>query len=120
MQDEYHDLIDSLNQAIDAENTYNVSTGLKNTVSEIKDLKKKIITWLKQMMCLGFNSRNYDLNVLEKHLNSNLLKSNANLSPIKRGNSFNYTGTCVFGFKKIFSTKLFIGIFLKTLRCERT
>ena len=40
------------------------------------------------MTCLGFNSGNYDLNVLEKHLISNLLKSNANLSLIERGNRF--------------------------------
>ena len=49
-------------------------------------MKKKFITWLKQLPCVGFNSGNYDLNVLEKNLISILLKTNENLSPIKRGN----------------------------------
>ena len=47
MQDEYRDVIDSLNQAIDAENAYKVSACLKNTVSDIKDLKKKIYYLIK-------------------------------------------------------------------------
>ena len=88
MQDEQRDVINSLNQAIDAENADNVSAGLKNTVSDINDLKKKIITWLKRLPCVGFKSRSYDLNVLGKKLNPILLKTNKNLSPIKRGNCF--------------------------------
>ena len=47
MQNEYHDKIFSLNQAIAAENAYNASTGFKDTISDIKSLNKKIITWLK-------------------------------------------------------------------------
>ena len=40
MQDEYRDIIDSLNQAIGDENAYNVSAGLKDTVSDIKKLEE--------------------------------------------------------------------------------
>ena len=88
MEATYHDVICELDQAIAAENVYNDAAGIKKSNSGIKDLKKKFITWLKQLPCVGFNSSNYDLNVLEKNLIPILLKTNENLSPIKRGNSF--------------------------------
>ena len=44
--------------------------------------------WIRQLPCIGFNSCNYDLNLLEKNLIPLLLETKEKLSPIKRGNSF--------------------------------
>ena len=77
MQNEYRDIIFSLDRAIAVENAYNASTGLRDSpILDIKNLKKKFIAWLKQLPCVGFNSGSYDLNALEK--------KNANLSKNKR------------------------------------
>ena len=85
---EYNDVLLQLNQALTVESAYNDTSGVKKSISEIKNLKSKFIRWLRQLLCLGFNSSRYDLNVLEKYLIPNLLQSNVKLSPIKRGNSF--------------------------------
>ena len=66
MQYNYHDVIFSLGKAMAAEIAHNASIGFKDAISDIKNLKKKFITWLKQLPCVGFNSGSYDLNVLEK------------------------------------------------------
>ena len=71
MQEAYHDVIGSLNEVIDAKNAYNLSAGLKNSISDKKDLKKIIITWLKRFPCVGFNSANYGR--LRKTFNSNFI-----------------------------------------------
>ena len=88
MQEANRDVIVFLNPAIDAENAYNLNACLKNSNSDIQDLRKKFITWLKRLPCVGFNTRNYDLNGLEKNVIPILLKTNENLLPIKRGNCF--------------------------------
>ena len=89
MKLEYNDVICEIDQAIADENEYNASVGVKeNAKSGIKDLKQKFVEWLQCLPCIGFNSCNYDLNLLEKNLIPLLLESNEKLSPIKRGNSF--------------------------------
>ena len=53
MYQEYNDIISALYQAIAPENAFNTSTGLNDTISNIKILKKKIIVWLKQLRAVG-------------------------------------------------------------------
>ena len=43
MRQEYNDIISALDQAIAAENAFNTSMGLKDTISDIKNSKKKFI-----------------------------------------------------------------------------
>ena len=72
--------------------------------------------WLKQMPTLGFNSSQYDLNLLEKHLIPILFDTYPKLSPIKKGNSFLSIVTpelLFLDFKNYLSPNYSLALFLK-------
>ena len=71
--------------------------------------------WLRQVLYLGFNSSNYDLTVLEKHLIPKLLQSNKYFPQIKRGNSFlemNTPGLKFFDLKNYLAPNYSLSLFL--------
>ncbi|KAK3097803.1 hypothetical protein FSP39_013348 [Pinctada imbricata] len=54
----------------------------------LSDLQEELDAYCKQMICLGFNSANYDLNLIKSHIAKYLNLDQVNLFTVKRNNQY--------------------------------
>ena len=61
---------------------------MSNYVEKVSGVKEDFEKYCKQMICLGFNSSNYDLNLIKSHLAKHLNMDQANVFTVKRNNQY--------------------------------
>ena len=72
----------------DAYRTQPSDSTVDELVKNLSQLKEQFESYCKQMICLGFNSSRYDMNLVKFHLAKRLQMEKDNVFTVKRNNQY--------------------------------
>ena len=76
---------------------------IENFVDWMKKLKKELEEYCQQMICIGFNSSKYDMNLVKSHLAKHLNMHTDNIFTVKRNNQYACLATSTLKFLDVTS-----------------
>jgi hypothetical protein len=82
----------------DDEERHPSDSAMEELIEKLNQLKEELESYCKQMICLGFNSSKYDMNLIKSRLAQHLQMEKDNVFTVKRNNQYACLSTSAFKF----------------------